>query len=275
MMFPILFGLAGILVGIIINRAADNLPPPAAHSILASPRCAYCNEPRGPLEQSGLLSFLLLRDRCHACRAPLPIRAPLVEFGTALLFSFLAARFQIGLTLLADCAFTTILLLLAVIDLEHKLILNIVVLPATLLALLSAPVVIGQRLSLDSSLMSFWINSALGTALGYLLVFPIYLFGKVLVRALSRRSQMSSDTVAFGKGDVKLAGLLGALVGFPNVLYVIIYAILLGGVGAFVTILIQIARKRGYSVFTAIPYGPYFIVAGWFYMFGSYSLFNR
>lgn len=275
MIFPIVFGLVGILVGIIINRAGDNLPPPGSRSIFATPRCPFCNEPRHPLEQVGLLSFLSLRDRCHACRAPLLIRAPLVEFGTALLFSFLASRFQIGLPLLAYCAMTAILLLLAVIDLEHKLILNTVVLPATLLALLLAPVVIGGQTSLDSSSMSFWINSALGLALGYLLVFPIYFIGKVLVRVMSHRGQMSSDTVAFGQGDVKLAGLVGALVGFPNVLYVIIYAILLGGVGAFLAILIQLARRRGYSVFTAIPYGPYFIIAGWFFLIGGYSVFYR
>jgi prepilin signal peptidase PulO-like enzyme (type II secretory pathway) len=71
-------------------------------------------------------------------------------------------------------------------------------------------------------------------------------------------------------GDVKLAGLLGALVGVPLIFSVLIYAIVLGGVGALAVILLTMLRGHGYAAFTAIPYGPYLVLSGMaFLIFGS------
>src|SRR5581483_6287619 len=134
MPFTLLFALLGILVGVLINRAADNLPPPARRSLLVTPRCPYCDTPRSAIEQSGILSFILFRNKCHNCGAPIPLRAPLVELASGILFLFLAARDSLSPYLFVILFFTAVLLLILVIDIEHKLILNVVVLPATVLA---------------------------------------------------------------------------------------------------------------------------------------------
>jgi leader peptidase (prepilin peptidase)/N-methyltransferase len=90
---------------------------------------------------------------------------------------------------------------------------------------------------------------------------------------MNRRGGRQINTVAFGMGDVKLAGLIGALIGFPAIFYVLVYAILLGGFGAIVAILLQVVQRRGYSAFMAIPYGPYLILAGYvFLLFGPQLL---
>lgn len=263
-MLSLIFALIGIFVGILLNRAADNLPPPFRRSFFETPRCPYCDTPRTPLEQFGIASFVLRRDKCHNCSAPLRLRAPLLELTTAAAFAYLAARYPLDLFLFAACLFTTILLLIAVIDIEHKLILNVVVLPATVLALLLSPILLAPAPPTLSTLNPRLILvSLLGAAIGYILTYGIYLLGILFVRFLNRNRANKINTVAFGMGDVKLAGMLGAMVGVPAILYVLIYAIIFGGIGAVAAIVYQMVRRSGYSAFMAIPYGPYLILAGW------------
>jgi leader peptidase (prepilin peptidase) / N-methyltransferase len=263
----VFFALLGILSGIVLNRAAENLPPPARRSLLVAPLCPYCETPRSALAQSGILSFLLRRERCTSCGAPLPLRAPLVEIAAAALFVLLALRYPPGLYLLALCFFTAVLMLIVVIDLEHKLILNSLVLPATLLALLASPIVLGgANTTLDKLNWKLIGFSLLGAAVGYGITISFYLFGVLFLRLVNRRRAQKINTVAFGMGDVKLAGLLGALIAFPAIFYALIYAVLLGGIGAFLAIVLRLVQRRRYSAFMAIPYGPYLILAAWAFL---------
>lgn len=263
-MLPILFALLGILVGIIINRASDNLLPPARRSFLATPLCPYCDAPRTPLEQFALASFVLRRDKCHSCAAPLRLRAPVIEIVNGALYAFLAVRYPPGIYFFVVALFTSILLLVAVIDIEHKLILNVVVLPATLLALLLSPILLANSaIEIVSLNFRLILISLLGAVVGYTLTYAIFLLGVLFLQVINRNRAAKIDTVAFGMGDVKLAGFLGALVGFPAIFYVLIYAIVLGGVGALFVIVWQLLRQRGYSAFMPLPYGPYLILAGW------------
>jgi leader peptidase (prepilin peptidase) / N-methyltransferase len=259
------FAILGILVAIVINRAADNLP--AGRSVLETPRCPHCNMPRTLLEQFGILSFVLRRDRCHQCSAPLRLRAPLVEIATGALFAFLATRYAFGIYLVAICFFTAVLVLIAVIDLEHKLILNVVSLPGTLVALLASPLIFsGKDISWNEVNFNLIILSLIGMVVGYAITYGIYLLGFVFLQMINRGRTRKINTVAFGMGDVKLAGLLGALIGFPGIVYMLIYAVLLGGVGAAFVLVWQLIRRRGYALGMAIPYGPYLILAGWAFL---------
>src|SRR5581483_1099553 len=265
MPLSILFALLGILVGIVINRAADNLPPPARRSLFVAPRCPYCDTPRTRIEQSGILSYILFRNKCYNCGAPIPLRAPLVELATGLLFLFLVTRYPFGVYLLVIAFFTAVLLLILVIDIEHKLILNIVVLPATVLALLSSPIIFPHSSNDELNLNDF-LSAIIGAVVGYAITLLIYYFGVLFLRLVNRRRRAKINTVAFGMGDVKLAGLLGALLGFPAIFYALFYAILLGGIGALAAILLRLIQRRGYSAFMAIPYGPYLILSGWVFL---------
>ena len=265
----LLFILLGIFTGILINRMADNLPWERA--AFATPHCAHCSTPRARIQFSGIVAFLARRDKCQNCGAPLALRAPLVEIATAFLFAFLANRYPFGAYLLLVCFFSAVLVLIAVIDIEHKLILNVVSLPATALAFIVSPILLGGP---DATLESikwnrYWI-SLLGIVTGYALTLAIYYLGIVFLKLVNRGRAQKINTVAFGMGDVKLAGLLGALIGFPAIFYALIYAILLGGVGAVIAIAFRMLTRRSYSAFMAIPYGPYLILAGGaFLIFGS------
>lgn len=270
----VLFFLFGIVCGIIINRAADNLP--YRRSVFAVPHCPHCDTPRSRVQVSGVLTFVLRRDKCPQCSAPVPLRAPLLEITAAALFGWLALRYPVSLYLGVVCFFSAVLLLIAVIDIEHKLILNIISLPMTALAFLASPILYGGP---DPSVQ--WLNpgaywlSFLGIVTGCALTLGIYYLGVFFLRVVNRGRAQKINTVAFGIGDVKLAGLLGALVGFPAIVYVLIYAILLGGVGAVAVILIRVATRRGYSAYMAIPYGPYLILAGAAFLYFGNELLSQ
>ncbi|MBI4674656.1 MAG: prepilin peptidase [Chloroflexi bacterium] len=269
-MFTFLYALVGIFVGMVINRAADNLPPPARRSLWVTPRCPYCDTPRSILEQSGIVSFVLRRDKCHNCAAPLSLRAPLVEICAAMLFAFLANRYPLGIYLALVSFFAAALLLVAVIDIEHKLILNVVTLPTTLLAILASPILLdGLWFTIGGVTLSSFGLSLAGAVTGYLLTLGIYYLGVLFLIVVNRGRRQKINTVAFGMGDVKLMGLLGALVGVPAIFYVLVCAALLGGVGAALVILFRLVTRRGYSAFMAISYGPYLILAG-----GAFLIFG-
>ena len=248
-MKPILFALLGGLVGVLINRAADNLP---AHRLLiAAPHCPYCDTPRPVIDQIALLSYVLLRGRCPNCHAPVPLGAPLVEIASALAFAFLWTRYGAQMQLLLMLIYTVIFLLVFVIDFEHRLILNVVILPAILVAALASPLShIG------------WARSLIGGAVAFVIVFGIYVFAEIF----SRWRKLNIEGGAFGQGDVKLALFMGIVTGFPAVLPAILATILLGGVGAILFLAYQLIVHRRLAMTAAIPYGPFFCIAGWAFM---------
>lgn len=268
------FFLLGIASGIVINRAADNLP--FARALWAAARCLYCNTPRAHIQYCGTLSFVLRRAQCAQCGAPLSLRAPLVEIGTAALFAWLAMRYPVSAYLGMMCFFSAALILIAVVDIEHKLILNVISLPITVLAFLVSPILLGgPNLALETIAIKPYRLSILGIAAGYGLTLGVFYLGVFFLRIINRGRAEKINTVAFGKGDVKLAGLLGALVGFPAIVYVLVWAILLGGVGAMLVILLRLLTRGGYSAYMAIPYAPYMIVAGGAFLYFGSGLLGR
>ncbi|MCL4395895.1 MAG: A24 family peptidase [Chloroflexi bacterium] len=248
----ILFALVGWAVGVAINRTADNLP--AQRSLLEAPCCLHCSTPRPIVEQSGFVANLL-RQRCRNCGAPMPLRAPIVEIASALLFFFLWTRYGPGVQLVLASIYTAVFLLVLVTDLEHRLIFNVVILPAAVFAAVTSPVAqIGPR------------SSLLGGVTAFAIVFAIYLFAEVF----SRLRHLQVPGGAFGQGDVKLAVFMGLVTGFPAVLLAILYTILLGGVGALAFLAYHLVVHRRLALTTAIPYGPFFCIAGWAIMiFGT------
>lgn len=256
-MEPYLFALLGLLIGAIINRAADNLP--ARRNLIDAPHCPYCDTPRPVLDQIAVLSYLLLRGRCPNCHAPIPFRAPIVEIANALAFAFLWTRAGATILLALNLIYTSIFLLVFVIDFEHRLILNVVILPAILFAAVASP---WSRSGLEPSLI--------GGAVSFAIVLGIYFFGEVF----SRLRHINIPGGAFGQGDVKLAAFMGVVTAFPYAIFAIFVAILLGGIGAILFIAYQLIVHRRLALTAAIPYGPFFCIAGWVIMVFGLSPFG-
>ncbi|MGB8646613.1 MAG: prepilin peptidase [Anaerolineae bacterium] len=263
----LLYTLLGWLMGVFVNRASDNLPPPERSSLLTAPRCSHCGAAFDPLEQSGLVNLLLNRGRCSHCHSPRSWRAPIVEAGMAFLFGLLCYRLGLGLMLFTYSLLTVLLVLITIIDLEHRLILNVVILPATLLTIILVPITrIVTAIPPPIAPEKSFYNSFLGLGIGYAIVAGIYFMGVLFGKYMARRRGKPVDEVAFGMGDVKLAGMVGAVAGVIGIFTILVYAILLGGVVSLIVIVYQLVVHRRYSLFMAIPYGPFFTITTWVFM---------
>lgn len=222
----VLFFLLGIAIGSFLNLCIDRLP--RGQSIIRPPsRCDVCQHKLGPLELVPLLSYLYLRGKCRYCGAPIPYRIPLVEAMTGLIFLLLWNHYGFSIELPLAMLFACLFMVILVIDIEHHLILNRVVYPAIALAFLVPILTPGYGI----------ISAVIGGATGAGILLPL---------ALLFPSGM-------GMGDVKLAALIGLLVGFPQVLIVLLSTFVIGGaVGGG----LLLARLKGRK--DPLPLAPFF-----------------
>jgi len=183
-----------------------------------------------------VVGWLVLRGRCYDCRAPISARYPLVEAGTGLLFALTAIRFADDLSALpAYLCFAGIGVALALIDLDVRRLPNVIVLPAyPVLALL---------LAIDTDPHAL-LRAGAGAAA---------LFGFYLVVALVAPGAM-------GFGDVKLAGVIGAMTGYLSWGALLIGAFLGFLFGAVAGVALMAAGRAARK--TALPFGPFMILGG-------------
>jgi leader peptidase (prepilin peptidase)/N-methyltransferase len=165
---------------------------------------------------------------------------------------FLWLRYGPTWDMLAYAIYWIIFLLVTVIDLEHRLILNVVILPALVIA------IAGALLTTTPGLR----RALLGGATGFIFIFLIYLLGIVFGKVVARRRGRPLDEVAFGQGDVKLAAFIGLVTGLPGVVFALVIGIFLGGIVASGVLVWQMFVRRRYAAFTAIPYGPFLVAGG-------------
>ena len=233
-MLNVLFGLIGLLVGGLLNVLADDLPrrerPSAPHC--PNPECDHVYGPAGWLALGRRLQG---GGRCPACGQMPRRRWAWVEGGTAVLFACLPWLIDTPITLAVYALFIAVLILIIIIDLENRLILDVVTLPMTLLALLFSLVLPGIN----------FISALLGAVLGLALFLMIYGVAKV-----------TFGPGAIGQGDIKLAMLMGAMLGVPHILIALMMGIFLGGIISAVLLGARLVTRDAY-----LPYGQYLAIA--------------
>jgi prepilin signal peptidase PulO-like enzyme (type II secretory pathway) len=246
--------ITGIIIGALVNLLADSLPVVRR---LQWPVCAHCGARRSPLAWSGLVAFVAQKRRCQQCHNPLSMRHLFVEVATPAVFVFAWTRTGTSIITLFNILHSAILILIFVTDLEHRLILHVVSLPAIALGIVGA---------FANPIFDRSARSLLGGALGLLAALTLYaagmLFGWLIGRA--RGSPLAGP--AFGFGDVTLTTYLGLMLGAPEIIFAILLAILLGFAFATLYLVVRGVIRREHEMFTAfVPYGP-FLIAGGIYM---------
>jgi leader peptidase (prepilin peptidase)/N-methyltransferase len=157
-----------------------------------------------------------------------------VEAGTGVLFGFAYWHYGLGIELAIILFYCCLFIVLLVIDLEHGLILNKVVYPAMAVALLIS--IFLPQLEIVPEIKQAAIGGGIGLGLFLLVV-------------LISRGGM-------GWGDVKMAALIGLVVGFPLVFVALLMGIILGGLVAGVLLLFKIKKRK-----ETIPFGPFLSLA--------------
>lgn len=248
----VLAAVIGLAAGGVINWLADGLPPNPAgdRPPLRAPHCLHCGQPWAPKHWLGLAHWALAGGRCAACARRRSWRAPVVEVGAALGAVYLwhwaggeVARFYAAVTV------SFIFLLITVIDIEHRLILwRVVWVSAVVLTVLGG-------FSADRG----WQKTLVGGLAGYGLVFGLFLAGQLYMWVVARVRGEPLDEIAFGGGDVNLAGLIGLAVGWSGVLVALLIGVVTAGVFSIGLLLWQVARRR-YNPHMPFAYGPFLVL---------------
>ena len=257
-----LIAIIGVLTGGIVNVLADDLP---AGRLPRSPRYPDGSR-RPPLAYLGITAFLFRlrfntfgkeRDQDHIDHL-LSWRYPLTEFATAallLLFFFAEGENATApnLQILLRLIYIAPLVLIAVVDLEHRRIPIILLIPLAALALFKAIALPQPAPNLASALF--------GGICGFAIFYLVFAGARLFVHIMNTLTAKQITVRAFGFGDVMLMSVVGLIVGFPDIIVAIYVTIFAGGLGAIALISARYAKTGSYLGFAIMPYGP-FIVAG-------------
>lgn len=250
---PLLVALVGILVGGVINVLADDLP--RRRPVQFPPRYPD-GSPRPLIAWLGISAFLFGRRQGPDGRK-LRWRYPLTELMTAglMVLTMLATSDDPNMyptQLVFWLVYIAIFSLITVVDLEHRLILFIEIIPACILAILDA-----ATTSYGASLQ----DALIGGAVGFAIFFLMYLGGFLFVYVMAQTRGRSTNEVAFGYGDVMLITLSGLILGWQPLIPAIFLTVFLGALGAVAWIVGRWMTGNRYSLFTPLPYGQYIVIA--------------
>ncbi|MCC6203157.1 MAG: prepilin peptidase [Gammaproteobacteria bacterium] len=205
--------------------------------ILPPSACPKCGHRIAAWQNIPIVSYLLLRGRCGSCQAPISPRYPLLELLSGLAGAVAAWHFGPGAAAIGAAVLSWALLALAVIDLDHQLLPDCITLPLLWL---------GITFNCWETFVPLQTSVA-GAMVGYLSLWAVYWSFKLL-----------TGKEGMAAGDFKLLAMLGAWLGWRQLLPIILIS---SAVGALVGIALILWKQHKRDV--PIPFGPYLAVAGW------------
>lgn len=249
--------LLGWTAGLIVNYVSDVLPLTRRFSRPACPNCQTAYP---------WTDYLTLRA-CRSCGTRRSLRTWIVQIASVASFTYFWLSPPPGLGLPLSLIVLTYFGVIIVIDLEHRLILHPTSLFGAVLGFVVGTYIYGR----NGGYLSGALTSLLGGIAGFGIMFLLYQIGGWVARIRARRmraaGQAEDDEEALGGGDVYLTGVLGLMLGWPNIILGITAGALVGGVVGLLALLGHFVRRRyaENSLMTFIPYGPS-LVLGAFYI---------
>jgi leader peptidase (prepilin peptidase) / N-methyltransferase len=225
----LVFALAGLMIGSFLNVCIYRLPRresivwPASH-------CTSCNRQLAWFENVPVIGWLALRGRCRTCGSRISAIYPIVELTTGVVFAGGALVYGLSPLLFVRLAFASVLIVLFVIDLQHRILPNVITLPG-----------IAAGFAASLFLPPGWLSSLIGIVAG----------GGILF-AIAEAYYRLRGIEGLGMGDVKMLAMIGAVLGWPLMLLTLVFASFAGslvGVGLM-------ASGRG-GMQAALPFGTF------------------
>jgi leader peptidase (prepilin peptidase)/N-methyltransferase len=230
----------GLALGSFLNVVAARVP--LRRSIVRPPSaCMSCAQELHWYDNVPLLSYAVLRGRCRHCGVRIPLVYPAVELLTAVLIAGCVLAFGLSAETAVAAFFCAVLVAVAAIDLEHRIIPNRIVLPATVIVLVA---------NTARELSPQWAIGAVGAS------------GFLLAAALVYPAGM-------GMGDVKLALLMGAALGKT-----VPVALMAGMLAAMIPGIVLFARHGKKARKMGIPFGPFLALGSVVALFWGHDILD-
>jgi len=226
--------LFGLLFGSFLNAVIYRVP--LGISLLRPSGCPRCEAGISWASNVPVLSWIVLRARCASCAEPISIRYPLVELAGGVLLALSVWQWGLTISAFSGALFCYLMLVLALIDVDHRILPNVITLPGA---------VVGLALSFFDPRVA-WLDALIGGFLGGgLLYFVAWAYLKLRGRE------------GMGMGDVKMMLLVGSFLGWQGALMTIFVGSLVGSVVGVA--MISLSRK-GWEY--ALPFGTFLAAAG-------------
>jgi len=249
----VFYTLLGLIIGSFLNVCIYRIPLKKS-IVFPGSACPNCGAAIRPYDNIPVLSYLILRGKCRGCGNPISMQYPLVELLSGIIFYGCARTWEFAPPTYVNSLFLCIILILIFTDLHHRLLLNVLTLPGTLIGILLSPfqmqdvyrgildVKVASLLNLaNTSFAMPWIGSILGALFGGGFLFLVG-FG---YEKLRKRQGL-------GMGDVKMMSMVGAFLGYRLTLLTIFSGSLIGAIlGVFLILFHKsnLQTKLAFGVF--------------------------
>ena len=231
----------GMCIGSFLNVCIYRLP--TSKSISNPPRsiCPSCNSPIRFYDNIPVLSYIWLKGRCRNCNAPISFRYPMVELMTGIVATGLVFKFGLSLETLVYFVFISSLLVITFIDLDHRIIPDIITLPGIPMGLVASFAL--PAITFKASVLGLLMG-------GGSLWFVAWAYNLIAHRD------------GMGGGDIKLLAMIGTIIGWQGVIFTVFASSVLGSCVGITIMLI-----KGKNMKFAIPFGPFLSIGAIAYVF--------
>ena len=245
---PLLVGLVGLAIGSFLNVVIYRIPRRKSVSRGRS-CCPACDVQLKWYHNVPVLSYLVLRGRCSACGARISWRYPLIELLNAALYLFFFWRLGLTVDLAVFAFLSSALLAIFFIDLDFQIIPDVITLPGMVLGLLAslAPGQLGI------------VDSLIGLVAGGGSLYLIAMLGDWLFKKES-----------MGGGDIKMAAMLGAFLGWQKVIFIFLASVVIGLVVSVAIMAVSSKLRKTRMV----PFGPFLDLAAMLAILSGDTLIN-
>ena len=231
------------------SSETENLEATPPNLLRPGSRCRECLSPLKPQHNIPVLGFIFLQGKCAFCKKSISVRYPIIELLTAVVSVYLGHIFGIGWVLLFALSLSYALITLSLIDLDHHILPDVIVLPLLWIGL------IANYHNYFTDLES----AVLGAIFGYMVLWVIY----QIHHRLTGKEGM-------GYGDFKLLAALGAWLGWQTIPVVLLLASISGTI---ISLLFIIFKNQSRDV--QIPFGPYLAIAGFIALIWGGQILNN
>lgn len=223
--------LFGLTIGSFLNVCIYRIPKGESISFPPS-HCMGCGTRLKSFDLIPVLSYLLAKGKCRYCGDKISLQYPIIEILNAFIYFLLFYKFGLSLLFIKYSILCSVLLVISIIDYNHKIIPNSINLFLLLYGIIF-------------SIIDFSFNNLTSNLLGLFIGGGLFLLIAIITKG------------AMGGGDIKLVAVLGLLFGLKKILLIIFLSFIMGAIISILLLLFKIKKRKDY-----IPFGPFICIGG-------------